>query len=263
MKNQILFLLFILLGCTKSPNVEIIVESPPEQSVPVSEIREVDIGSQIWMMKNLDVEVFRNGDPIPETKSNEEWDKARREGKPAWCCYNNDPAYCEKYGKLYNWYAVNDPRGLAPEGWTVPNNEDWKILIQFVENEFTALKNTDLQVNLGSISSILESEVESTLKSNTDHWSIGKGSNESKFSALPGGLRNFEGIFNHAGSGSYFWSSSEARDNYFGMTWTRSYDYDLAGGKYSCGDDAPIKTFYDCYLGGGLSVRCIKINNPN
>lgn len=161
---------------------------------------------------------------------------------------------------MYNWYAVNDPRGLAPEGWTVPNNEDWKILIQFVENEFTALKNTDLQVDLGSIS---YSEVEEKLKSNTDHWSIGKGTNESKFSALPGGYRNFEGVFDYAGSGSYWWSSSEAMDNYLSISWTRNNYYDYAGGKYSCGDDAPIKTFYDCYLGGGLSVRCIKINNPN
>jgi uncharacterized protein (TIGR02145 family) len=90
---------------------------------------EVSIGYQIWMNKNLNVDKFRNGDPIPEAKSNEEWQKANSNQQPAWCYYNNDPKNDEKYGKLYNWYAVNDPRGLAPIGWKVASDEDWKNLI--------------------------------------------------------------------------------------------------------------------------------------
>ena len=90
---------------------------------------EVSIGYQIWMNKNLNVDKFRNGDPIPEAKSNEEWQKANSNQQPAWCYYNNDPKNGEKYGKLYNWYAVNDPRGLAPIGWKVASDEDWKNLI--------------------------------------------------------------------------------------------------------------------------------------
>lgn len=74
-------------------------------------MEEVKIGDQIWMTRNLNVDKFCNGDPIPETKTNEEWIKAGENGKPAWCYYDNDPANGEKYGKLYNWYAVNDPRG--------------------------------------------------------------------------------------------------------------------------------------------------------
>lgn len=73
---------------------------------------------------NLNTDRFRNGDLIPEAKSNEEWIEAGKNKQPAWCYYNNDPANGEKYGKLYNWYAVNDPRGLAPEGYHIPTIEE-------------------------------------------------------------------------------------------------------------------------------------------
>ena len=87
----------------------------PAVKKPVSGIG-VKIGNQTWMKKNLDVSKFRNGDIVPEVRSQEEWSNAALENKPAWCYYNNDQANGVKYGKLYNWYAVNDPRGLAPEG---------------------------------------------------------------------------------------------------------------------------------------------------
>jgi uncharacterized protein (TIGR02145 family) len=73
----------------------------------------VTIGSQIWMKKNLDVDHYRNGDPIPQITDTIQW---ARLTTGAWCYNNNDPAIGTIYGKLYNWYAVNDPRGLAPEG---------------------------------------------------------------------------------------------------------------------------------------------------
>ncbi len=93
------------------------------------------IGTQVWMTKNLDVSTFRNGDPIPEAKTNEEWIKAGEEGKPAWCYYNNDTVYGRKYGKLYNWYAVNDARGLAPSGYHVPTDTEWGTLETFLGND--------------------------------------------------------------------------------------------------------------------------------
>jgi uncharacterized protein (TIGR02145 family) len=64
----------------------------------------------------------------PRSESDEEWEKAGNEGKPAWCFYNNDPEMGQHYGKLYNWYAVNDPRGLAPEGWHVASDDEWTQL---------------------------------------------------------------------------------------------------------------------------------------
>jgi serine/threonine protein kinase len=96
---------------------------------------EVTIGNQIWMTKNLNVDKFRNGDPIPEAKTDEEWLKAGKNEHPAWCYYDNDPKNGEQYGKLYNWFAVNDPRGLAPNGWHIPKNKEWDLLISELESK--------------------------------------------------------------------------------------------------------------------------------
>ena len=91
-------------------------------------MEELKIGSQTWMVKNLNVETFRNGDPMPEVKSAEEWESKGENGEPAWCYYDNNPSNGEKFGKLYNWHAVNDSRGLAPLGWKIPAKKDWNIL---------------------------------------------------------------------------------------------------------------------------------------
>jgi hypothetical protein len=78
----------------------------------------VRIGTQEWTVKNLDVSTYRNGDIIPEVKDLAKWANLKT---GAWCYYNNDPKNGAIYGKLYNWYAVNDPRGLAPEGFHIPS----------------------------------------------------------------------------------------------------------------------------------------------
>jgi len=88
----------------------------------------VQIGSQLWMAKNLNIDRLRNGDIIPEAKTAKEWEMAVQKRKPAWCYYNNDPANGKKYGRLYNWYAINDPRGLAPEGWHIPTEAEFQKL---------------------------------------------------------------------------------------------------------------------------------------
>src|SRR5258708_5920309 len=90
-----------------------------------SNYRTVKIGRQEWMAENLDVSHFRNGDPITEAEDAGEWQKEGSGGRPAWCYYNGDPISGRMYHKLYNWYAVNDPRGLAPDGWHVPSNSEW------------------------------------------------------------------------------------------------------------------------------------------
>ena len=98
----------------------------------------VIIGTQTWTSLNLDVVAFRNGDVIPQVKTNEEWEVAGNNKQAAWCYYDNDPANGPKYGKLYNWYAVNDPRGLAPTGWHVPTDEEWTVLSTFLGGEEVA-----------------------------------------------------------------------------------------------------------------------------
>ncbi|MCE2707345.1 MAG: protein kinase [Algoriphagus sp.] len=107
-----------------------------------SSVETVTIGTQEWMTSNLSVATFKNGDPIPEAKTDEEWRMAAEEGRPAWSYFKNDPAYGEKYGKLYNWYAVNDPRGLAPEGWVIPSSDDWNLLIDWCYDNYKTATDT-------------------------------------------------------------------------------------------------------------------------
>ena len=90
------------------------------------------IGTQIWMSKNLDVEKFKNGNKIYFAKSQKRMNTLQKKGKPAWCFYSFDPKNGEKYGKLYNWEAVMDPRGLAPEGWHIPTKDEWEKLSFFL-----------------------------------------------------------------------------------------------------------------------------------
>jgi uncharacterized protein (TIGR02145 family) len=150
----------------------------------------VKIGTQVWMNKNLDVSRFRNLDPIPEVLTNEEWQKALDEKKPAWCYYNFDSSNGKKFGKMYNWYAVNDPRGFAPAGWHIPNFKEWDLLFSL----------------LGGLDKAWDKLVLST------GWMEGmrKTSNESGFSALGGGGQNSSGS-NGIGIMTLFWSV--ANDN--------------------------------------------------
>jgi uncharacterized protein (TIGR02145 family) len=98
--------------------------------------QDVKIGTQVWMSKNLDVSTFRNGEPIPQVQDQEAW-RGLKTG--AWCYYANDrSSYGMKYGKLYNWYAVNDPRGLAPKGYHIPSDEEWTVLTDFLGGDGVA-----------------------------------------------------------------------------------------------------------------------------
>ena len=91
----------------------------------------VNIGTQTWMQKNLNVSKYKNGDIIPQVTNPTQWAVLTT---GAWCWYNNDSAtYAATYGKLYNWYAVNDPRGLAPEGWHVPSDGEWNKLVKYLD----------------------------------------------------------------------------------------------------------------------------------
>ena len=139
------------------------------------------------MTKNLNVDKFRNGDPIPEAKTAEAWKAAGENRQPAWCYYANDRTYGTKYGKLYNWYAVSDKRGLAPSGWHVPSVNDFKELINFAgQNASFKLKSKE-------------------------SWLInGNGTNEFGFNSLGCGYRTHEGVFMDFGLEGSYWSSNDA-----------------------------------------------------
>ena len=101
---------------------------------------EIKFNTQTWMFHNLNVDRFRNGDEIPEAKSIEEWESFNKAKKPAWCYYNFDSNNESNCGKLYNWYAVNDSRNIAPINWRIPTNMDWDKLILFVSTSTDANK---------------------------------------------------------------------------------------------------------------------------
>lgn len=186
-----------------------------------NDIASIKISSQTWAKKNLDVATFRNGDPIPEAKTIEEWIKSGKENKPAWCYYNDKPTLGDFYGRLYNWYAVNDPRGLAPEGWHVPSDAEWTSLTDF-----------------------LGSEASYMLKFTSGWDKKRNGNNKSGFKALPGGFRNNDGTFSNFGSYSSWWSSTEYSDSSALIRYIGSIDTRVHGG--------------DANMLGGYSVRCLQ-----
>ncbi len=131
-----------------------------------------------WMAENLNVDHYRNGDIIPEVKDSKKWATLKT---GAWCNYNNEPENGKKYGKLYNWYAVNDPRGLAPEGWNIPTKNEFEELIKVVNNDGNASKTMGQE----------------------------SGKNTNGFSLLLAGGRDSTGYFYDLGYVPYFWSSTE------------------------------------------------------
>ena len=142
-----------------------------------NEYQTVTIGAQQWMSENLNVGTFRNGEPIREAKTKAQWEAAYKNEAAAWCYYNNDPANGKKYGRLYNWYAINDSRGLAPKGWHVPKDKEWQTLVTTLGGQGVAF---------------------SKMKSS------------SGFSALPGGERWFEDAgFYKKGVIGFWWSSTK------------------------------------------------------
>ncbi len=183
----------------------------------------VKIGDQEWLSKNLNVSRFVNGDEIFEAKTLEEWMKAGDKKLPAYCHYNNDPANGRIYGKLYNWYAVNDSRGLSPKGWHIPSDSEWVTITNFLGGEITA----GLSIK------------------STNGWNQnGNGNNKSKFSGLPAGYRNPLGVFGKLSKKGYWWSSSEDDTD---EAWSRLLGY---------GNRRLSKESSD--QNSGYSVRCIR-----
>lgn len=108
-----------------------------------TKLTEIKIGSQIWANKNLNVSHYRNGDKIKQITSDMDWLMANVNKEPAWCYFEFDEANGPKYGKLYNGYAIKDKRGLAPKGWKIPSDADWKLLESHIGSNANKLKADD------------------------------------------------------------------------------------------------------------------------
>ncbi len=192
-----------------------------------AQIPVVKIGNQNWTTENLNVSKFSNGDQIKLAKRNRKWKRLGRRHKPAWCYYENKTKNGTTYGKLYNWYAVNDPRGLAPKGYHIPSDSEWIKLTEYLGGEDIAGQKM---------------KAVNGWKSHINNFS--NGNNKSGFSGLPGGYRYINGFFLYAGSFGYWWSSSDDNE---GNAWYRDQSYN----KSNASRDINSKK-------NGLSVRCIK-----
>ena len=188
-----------------------------------NQYRTVSIGDQEWMAENLRTTKYRNGDTIPNVTNNTDWGNL---GSGAYCWYNNDDSNEQPYGKLYNWYAVGDARGLCPAGWHVPSDIEWTTLTDFLGGQS------------GAGGPMKEA--------GTVHWfSPNTGAtNESGFTGLPGGYRNSGGASLALGSYGYWWSETESSNTFARF---RSLEYKTVNVDRS----SFVKKF-------GISVRCVR-----
>ena len=178
---------------------------------------------QEWMAENLKTTVYANGDPIPNVTDSAQWITTT---SGAWVNYNNDNQLDNVYGKLYNWYTVDDTRNVCPNGWHVPANTDWEILVNY----------------LGG-ASLAGGKMKST---GTQFWQSPNtnATNSIGFSGLPGGYRPISDQYTYIGNYCFWWSSSM-----YDLTtsWGRDLYY-LNGNLATNGLDKH----------SGLSVRCLK-----
>jgi len=185
---------------------------------------------QTWTTKNLNVSRYRNGDIIPHVIGTPtEWGFLTT---AAWCYYDNDPANEPIYGRLYNHYAVVDPRGLAPSGWHVPTNSEWNQLTKCID------PNADTTVCCSNAAG-------SSLKSTSGWVNNGNGTNSSGFNCLPGGARRgIEGTFDNTGMQGAWWSATGYASNNVSSRYLSIYD----------------STFHKFYQprSSGFSVRLVK-----
>ena len=198
----------------------------------------VKIGEHSWMIKNLDVITFKNGDTIPESKTKEEWVAYGTARKAAWCYYNNDIREGAQMGKLYNWYAVNDPRGLAPLGWHVPSDNEWDILADF-------LGGTDNAGDKMKITNEWEGyEEEDDDGKPTGEFRSDAATNESGFSAYPSGVNTYRGLCATGNFRGCWWSTTKDND-----------DFPIYRLIYATFSDLDRQSSTDCR---GASIRCLK-----
>ena len=197
----------------------------------------ITLGTQTWMLENLKVTRYRNGDSILHVTDEAGWRNMKLgTDRGAWCHYNNDTGYESVYGKLYNWYAATDTRNIAPEGWRVPTKADWDILQDYLGD------NSSVTHTIPYIGRKLK-------EAGLEHWMApNPADNLSGFTALPGGRRAETGGFYGFSYKSYFWSSSLQG----GYAFYREMSWDSESVAFVI--YAPN---WDQWRSYGMSVRCV------
>ncbi|MCX6249987.1 MAG: fibrobacter succinogenes major paralogous domain-containing protein [Bacteroidetes bacterium] len=213
----------------------------------------ISIGTQCWMKENLKVTHYRNGDPIPNVTDANAWYPLI---SGACCDYDNTPGNSTIYGKLYNWYAIDDPRKICPIGWHVPTHDEWTTLARSVCTSNTCI--TDFPYNLTTTGWNGMDEGAKLKETGTAHWISpnAAATNCCGFSGLPAGSRiiyesngGFSGSnFAYINKSGYWWSATNYNQFY---AWFNSLNYQTSaiGSDYS---------FNGICKHAGLSVRCVK-----
>ena len=198
MKSVFYLLAILLLAISSCKDDNGTVDADPKDTVATTSCPDVKIGSYTWTTCNLDVDTLRNGDKIFHAKTMAEWLNACQTQKPAYCYYNFDTNYRFTHGKLYNTYAVYDPKGLAPRGYHIPDIEEWYDLINAHGiDDSTANKNMKSKIG----------------------WQDGKNGNDLfGFNALPGGQLFVERFYS-VGHSIRWWHSggSKGSASYFAL----------------------------------------------
>lgn len=205
---------------------------------------DIKIGTQIWTSKNLEVTIYRNNDSIRFASNEEEWQDAVSKKEGAWCYYENNKYVNDNCGKLYNWYAVNDPRGLAPLGYHIPSKSEWETLINDLGGDTEAGYQMIVVNRDGNIWNNSRPDPDKPWKRFPN--------NSSGFSAFPGGFRHQNGGFGGASNGNlgqdhdigFWWSASE-------LDQVTAWYFYLTSDNFVTNKYIEKKTF-------GFSVRCIK-----
>jgi uncharacterized protein (TIGR02145 family) len=211
-------------------------------AVPANAVADVDgniyqttlIGGRRWMAENLRSGHFANGDPIPYQPGATQWSQLSEAG---WSNYDLDASYDEVYGKLYNWYAVNDARNVCPSGWHVPTDGDWMALEEMLglsEVELEASGARGVGVNAGG-----------HLKAVALWDAPNTGATDSTgFTAYPGGIRSMYGGYTNVGTRGHWWTATPFDTVY---SWCRELSTSSRG-IYRVRTNRLV----------GASVRCVK-----
>ena len=217
---QLFFILCLLYSCKKDKDEPLPVIHGTVIDVDGNSYKTISVGHQVWMVENLKVTHYNNGDSIPYISGNAEWFKSL---KGAYCFYNNDSILGDIYGNLYNWYAVNDTRQICPKNWHVPSYDEWITLTKFLGS------NPGYKV----------------FENDSVHWYSPNqfATNSSGLTFLPGGMREWYNDFINLNTHSYYWSSTtESTDD----AW---YFYLNGGSNINIGSFS---------TSSGFCIRCIQ-----
>lgn len=218
------------------------------------------IGNQEWTTSNLNTLHFRNGDEIFLAKTKEEWTLASRKQIPACAYYDFDAKNGSKHGLLYNWYAVSDSRGLAPEGFHIPSEEEFLTLVEHEGGHVMAGNSLKSTTNWKSNWPLSLWGLRNDIHSNGEPYRVGNGTNSSNFNAFPSGsIGRSDGKPRNMGLFASFWTSTKCErtelDDKYNQP-DKAVLFDLKYHEGGCGEGAAHWGHY--FLGDGMSIRCVK-----